>query len=424
MVVALFYEILLYLLALIALPKMMYERMFKEKYQESFAQRFGADFPAINKGDRPLVWIHAVSMGETKAVSALAKQIKKEYNNPIIVISSVTETGHAEAKRCMTFADYHVYLPFDFKWIISPIVQRTRPDLVIVCETDFWFNFLKSCKAVGAKVALVNGKISERSLGRYLIWPSFSQKLFGLIDKFCVQNNLYADRFKKLGVAEQKIVVTGNLKFDEDYPKLAPSELSVWKEQLGIAPTDMVLVVGSSHDPEELLIIDTMKSVWEKIPNIKVLIVPRHPERFSLVADLIASKHIPYIRYSLLPNKSGNEKIILMDTMGLLRKCYQLADIAIVAGSYTPRVGGHNIIEPCWFGVPVIFGPYMHTQLELVSIVLEYHAGLQVPESALADILTQYFQNATKRKELGRGGERLVIEMRGAVDKTWQALKS
>lgn len=423
MIVSLIYEFLLYLLAIIALPKMIYERMFEEKYQQSFAQRFGADFPTINKGDRPLVWIHAVSVGETKAVSALAKQIKKEYHNPIIVISSVTETGHAEAKRCMTFADYYVYLPFDFKWIISPIVQRTKPDLVIVCETDFWFNFLSKCKAVGAKIALVNGKLSERSMERYLWWPSFAKKLFGFIDTFCVQNRLYADRFKKVGVPEEKIVITGNLKFDEDYPKLAQSELALWKEQLGISPSDKVLVVGSTHDPEESLILDALKTVWEKIPNLKVLIAPRHPERFSLVGDLIASKHIPYIKYSHIGNRTGHEKIILMDTMGLLRKCYQLADVAIVAGSYTPRVGGHNIMEPCWFGVPVIFGPHMHTQVELVSLMSEYHAGQQVPEAELADTLIEYFQNETKRRELGRAGEKLVHEMRGATCKTWQALK-
>lgn len=424
MIVSLSYEILLYVLALFAFPKMVYERIFKDKYQQSFCERFGADFPPINKGDRPLVWIHAVSMGETKAVSALAKQIKKEYNNPIIVVSSVTETGHAEAKRCMTFADYHVYLPFDFKWIISPIVERTRPNLVIICETDFWFNFMKSSKDVGAKIALVNGKLSERSMNRYLIWPSFCKKLFGMIDTFCVQNKLYAERFEKLGISEEKIVVTGNLKFDEDYPKLGSQELAKWKEQLGIAATDKVIVVGSTHDPEELLILETMKKVWEKVPNVKVLIVPRHPERFSQVADLITSYHIPYVRYSHLPNKIGNEKIILMDTMGLLKKCYQLADIAIVAGSYTTKVGGHNIIEPCWFGVPVIFGPHMHTQTELVSLVMEYHAGLQVPETELVDTLVTYLQDAEKRLELGHCGEKLVSEMRGATDKTWQALKS
>lgn len=424
MLVSIVYELLLYIYALYALPKMLYQKIFHGKYQNSFSQRFGSEFPKIVKGDRPLVWIHAVSLGETRAVSALAKLIKKEYHNAVIVVSSITETGHAEAKKSMSFADFHVYLPFDFRTVIDPIVQKVKPDLVVLCETDYWFNFLKACKRQNAKIAVVNGKLSERSMKRYLCWPTFAKRLFGYIDIFCVQNKQYAERYKKVGVPPEKISITGNLKFDDEYPKLSREELNNWKQQLGIAPTDLVLVVGSTHDPEESLIIDAMNRVWQDFPNVKVMIVPRHPERFSLVSDFLAEKGVPFVRYGQIANKKGNEKVIVMDTMGLLRKCYQLADIAIVAGSYTSRVGGHNIIEPCWFGIPVIFGPYMHTQAELVALVEEYSAGLQVPVDNLAETLLIYFQDAEKRHQLGKNGEKLVSEMRGATVRTWDLLKS
>lgn len=422
--ISILYEMSLYILAFIALPKMIYQRLFSGKYKYSFSQRFGIGFPKIVKGERKLVWIHAVSLGETKAVAALAKLIKQEYgNNPMIVISSMTETGHAEAKRCMGFADHHVYLPLDFHWIISPIVARAKPDLVILSETDFWYNFLKCCKANGSTTALVNGKLSERSLKRFQKFRSFAKSLFSLIDRFCVQNRLYGERFQQVGVPEDKIAVTGNLKFDDSYPKLSQEELLDWKRQLGIDPEDQVLIVGSSHDPEEEWILEALQPVWESFPKLKVMFAPRHPERFAEVSDLLNRKKIPFVRHSQLSSKKGHERVILIDAMGLLRKCYQIADIAIVAGSFTPRIGGHNIIEPCWYGVPVFFGPYMHTQPELVALVSDYCAGLQLPIEQLSETLLIYLANPIKRKELGQQGKVLVLDMQGSTRKTWLSLQ-
>jgi 3-deoxy-D-manno-octulosonic-acid transferase len=417
-----FYEFALWLLLLIALPKLIYQRWKYGKYRNSLAQRFGKDFPKIDKKDRKLVWIHAVSVGESKAVAALAKRIKQELDNPIILISSTTETGHAETLRSMPFADYHIYMPLDFRHIICPIVEQAKPDVVILCETDFWYNFLSSCKAVGAFIAVVNGKISIRSLERLKRFGFFSKQLFSLVDKFCVQNALYQNRFEQIGVPSNKIVVTGNIKFDEEYPRLSTEELQRWKEQLGISPDDQVLVIGSSHSPEEEILLDVLRDVWQKCPKLKVLLVPRHPERFNEVAGLLAKKAIPFVRFSAINARTGNESVILVDAMGVLRKCYQLADVAIVAGSYTPRVGGHNIIEPCWFSVPVFFGPHMQTQLELVELVAEYHAGMQVSPENLAEALIACLTDPAKRAELGEGGVKLVHDLRGATSKTWKAL--
>lgn len=423
MIISILYEVALYLLALVTLPKMLYQKLSGKKYQNSFSARFGVGFPNISKGNRKLVWLHAVSMGETKALAALAKMIKADLDNPIIIVSFITETGHAEAKRSMPFADHHVYLPFDFYWMIAPIVRRASPDLVILCETDFWLNFLKSCKKNGAVTAVVNGKLSERSMRRFQIWKRFTDALFGQIDKFCVQNALYAERFKQIGVPATKITVTGNLKFDEEYPKKSVEELASWEEQLGIKPGDSVLVVGSTHDPEESLVLDVLEKVWQEFPQLKALIVPRHPERFPIVAELIERRKIPFIRYSQLSAKQGNEKVVLVDTMGLLRTCYQLADLAIVAGSYTARVGGHNVIEPCGYGVPVLFGPHTHTQIELVNLVLDYAAGKQVPPERLADELLTCLRDPTLRKRLGDGGKKLVSDMQGSTRKSWAAIR-
>jgi len=416
------YEISIWLLALIAIPKMLYQRWKYGKYRNSLRLRLGYDFPRIDKGKRPLIWMHAVSVGETKAIAPLAKLLKT-LNNPILVISSTTETGHAEAKRSLPFADHHVYLPLDFKGTVKPIISQTKPDLVILAETDFWYNFLNESKKNGASIAVVNGKVSTRSADRLKKFSFFSKPLFNLVDLFCVQNNIYKKRFEEIGVPENKLIVTGNLKFDEDYTKLTADEIKQWKDLLGINNDEMILVAGSTHDPEESLLVEALLKVWNKYPNLKVLIVPRHPERFNDVASLLAKKHLPFVRFSGIHSKTGKESVILVDAMGVLRKCYQLADIALVGGSFTSKVGGHNIIEPCWFGVPVIFGPHMYSQPELLDLVKEYQAGIQIEPEKLSDLLCELLSNNEKKNSLGQAGITLVNNLKGATHKTLTSIK-
>ena len=401
----------------------MYDYFIKKKYTQSLARRLGFNFPLITKGKRKLVWIHAVSVGETKAVSSLVKTIRNQLDNPIIVISSITETGYAEAKRSLAYADYHVYLPLDLRFIIRPIIKRASPDLVILVETDFWYNFLKGAKDFGAVIALVNGKISERSFRRFQKVPFFTKKLFSFFNIFCLQSKHYQERFKALPIDENKIQITGNLKFDDEYPSLTKEQHEAWKQQLQITDENQVVVVGSSHDPEEKLILEQFKDVWAELPHAKLMLVPRHPERFNEVAALLEKENIPYMRFSQFPTAPIKAKVILIDAMGLLRKCYQLADLAIVAGSYIARVGGHNILEPSWYGVPVIYGPYMHSQPELIELVQEYRSGQQVPMDKLGKTVLELLKNSEQRKEIGKNGRRMLKDVNGATQKTWETIK-
>lgn len=419
-----FYDLGLIFLGLFAFPKLIYMRVVHKKYKQSLNKRFGREFPEIIKGKRYLIWIHAVSVGEIKAIASLAKLLKQEFGNPLLVISTGTETGQAEARRAIPYADYHVYLPLDVSWIIKRIVKKTAPDLVILSESDFWFNFLRTSKKMGAKTVLVNGKISETSLHRYLWIPFFTRALFSAIDKYCVQNQAYSLRFEQLGIPNNKISITGNMKFDDTFPHLAEEECEKWKKQLGIKPGDQILVCGSTHDPEEALVLDILQSLWKRHPNIKALLVPRHPERFNEVASLLQKQGISWQRFTHINGNNQQSQVILIDAMGLLRQCYQVADIALVGGSFTNRVGGHNIIEPSFYGVPVLFGPYMHSQPELVELVTQYGSGLQVRKENLEENLENLFQNPVKRTELGNAGKRLVSEIHGATHKALEGIKS
>ncbi|HEY4832200.1 MAG TPA: 3-deoxy-D-manno-octulosonic acid transferase [Waddliaceae bacterium] len=417
------YDILLVVLAIALSIKTVYQLIFYKKYRQSLLQRFGIGFPKIQKGNRKLIWIHAVSLGETKAIAPLVKKFKTEGANALLVISTVTETGYAEAKKNIPEADFHVYLPFDSKWIIRPIVQRVKPDVVILCETDFWYNFLSSSKEVGASIVLANGKLSEKSLRYHQLFPWFSKSLFNLIDIFCLQSNHYKDRFLKLGIPKEKIEVTGNMKMDGHYPRLSTNELEEWKKKFCLGRGDLLLVAGSTHDPEEKMLLDIFQQAWKKIPGLFLLLVPRHPERFQEVSKLLEQRNIPFQRYSQLEASPNQGRLILMDQMGLLRQCYQLADIAFVGGSYTPKVGGHNIMEPAWYGIPVLFGPYMHSQLEMVALISQYKAGLQVDFENLSHTLMDLFTNVDERQALGEAGSKMAQELTGATLKTFHTIR-
>lgn len=433
MLISLFYEFALWILALFALPKFLWDRFVKGKYQESFSKRLGKSFPVIYKGNRPLIWIHAVSVGEVKAISSLARLLKQQPDHPLLIISSITETGHAEAKRCLPEADYHVYLPFDFYGIIAPIIRKVKPDKVILCETDFWYNFLRSAKKQGAEIFVVNGKLSERSLKRFKWFSFFSQPLFSMIDRFCLQSPVYAERFLDLGIPKNKIVVTGNLKFENQPKVMTLEELCAFRADLRIDAKDQVIVIGSTHDPEEEQLLDVIKKLLLEIPSVKVIIVPRHPERFNGVERIIQASGLSYRRYSdadrsHTSSTDGNKvaytakSVILLDAMGMLNKCYQIASIAIVAGSYTPLVGGHNILEPLWFGVPVIYGPYMHSQPDLVEAVSSFGAGLQIQIDELKSVLQLLLQEKSEAEKLRQGAGQLIAAMQGSTERTFEAI--
>lgn len=423
LILLIFYEIVLCLIAILAIPKTIFSFFYHKKYRESLLPRLGFRYPVFQKHPLPSIWIHAVSVGETKAIVPLARELNRRFPDNPLIVSSVTETGHAEAKRSLPFADYHVYLPFDFSWLVCRIVKNASPGLVLLCESDFWLNFLYQSKKRGAALALANGKMSERSMRRFGWVSFFSKRLFSLLDVVCVQNVLYRSRFIEAGASPEKIFVTGNLKLDEDYPQLSNQEVMEWRQKLGIQSRQPLLTIGSSHDPEEQFFIKVLKEIWKHTPDLRVIIVPRKPEHFKEVGQLLEKERLKWISFTDISRRIGNEQVILMDAMGLLRMCYQLSDFALVAGSFTDRVGGHNILEPCWYGKPVLFGPHMHTQLELVELITQYGAGVQVSHETLQSVIEKWLENRQEAQEIGSKGLRMVKDLKGSTQRTLQAIE-
>lgn len=397
------------------LPKMLYQRLFRGKYRGNFLQRLGVNFPEMRKEGRKLVWLHAVSLGETKAITPLAAEIKAKFPDCLMVVSSVTETGHNEAVKNIPYANWHVYLPFDVSWIIGPVIRRVAPDFVVLSESDLWLNFLREAKRAGAKIALVNGKMSQRSGLRYRRFPLAAQMIWPSIDLFCLQSEIYKGRFIAAGAPEKRMVVTGNIKHDR---KITEVDKEEWRAKFGIGAGDRVLVLSCTHDPEEKLLLAALKEIWRSFPKVKVLLAPRHPERFDEVEQLVCRAEIPLQRYSrLLPNPV--ERVFLIDRMGLLDSCYQIADLALVGGSFTPKVGGHNILEPCAYGTPVLFGPFMHAQPDMVPLVKEYGAGGQITSEQIAAEISRLLMDENERLALGKGALKLMEDCRGSAMRTF-----
>lgn len=417
------YNCALFVFFLCLLPKFIWQVCFLGKYRNSLKQRLGLALPpvSLNPGQK-LLWIHAVSVGETRAVIPLYRQLKAQFPNMAIVISTTTETGCEEAKRSLPGAHAHFFLPFDFSWIVKKYLDHFRPSYLILVESDFWYQLLSQAKKRGAHIFLINGKISERSTQRFQKIPAFSRALFSCFDIFCVQNALYRERFLSLGAPEHKLHVTGNIKLDLAPQILSAEQKHAFREELGINPRDPILVIGSSHEPEEEWLLSALDTVWQEVPALKVLLVPRHPERFAKVAQLLKERGIDTLTYSQRAQKKGGEKVVLIDAMGLLNSCYQIAQIAIVAGSFASHVGGHNIFEPVVFHVPVLFGPHMQGQPDLTQLILQSHAGKQVALEELPQTLLEWLTQPQLYRHHVSACDALCIQVKGSTQRTLEQI--
>src|ERR1700722_16135699 len=411
-----FYNLILLLFALAMLPKLLWRK------KGHLKARLGNALPAfVPQQGQEVIWLHSVSMGETRALISLFRKIRKTFPTSAIVISTTTEKGYAEAKRSMPDANAHFLLPLDFSWTIRRFVAHLKPTRLILCESDFWYHLLSISHKSRAQVDLINGKVSERSCRRFRKIPFFTRRLFANFDHLCVQSERYQDRFLSMGIPKEKIFNTGNLKLDSSIKKMDSHERQAFLQTLGIIPTDRVLVIGSTHAPEEEWILSSLFPVWERIPHLKVLLVPRHPERFNEVSALIEQKKNDYRRFSQ-PRNNNEERLILIDAMGKLNQCYQIADIAFVAGSFIPHVGGHNIIEPLVFYLPVLFGPFLHSQPDLEELVLSAKAGKQVTLEQLSETLITLLTNPEQHLAYVQACRRLTQSMQGATDRTFAIL--
>ncbi len=416
---------LLYLLAApVFLPPYLYKIIVKKKYRESTKGMLGMNLPKDPWNKKPgtqNLWLHAVSVGEVVAGKAVLSEWVNKQPNTRILASTVTETGQQKARDILTEAQSVIYYPLDFTRIVRRFLDSYQPDIYIMMETEIWPNFLGEAAQRGIKVFLANGKLSDTSFSRWMKVRKLFQGTFDAISAACVQTETDREKFAALLGRPDHILVAGNCKFDSSGSPLSSEEKAELLSRLKITDRSRILVVGSTHPGEEEIILDAWAVVRKKIPGLKLILAPRHPERFDAVARLLGERGIVFSRYS---NPSlENPEAVLVDAMGILSKLYGVGDAAIVAGSFAP-IGGHNLLEAAVHSVPVLYGPHMHNQPEILKIFKQSGAGKQVEKDDLASALEALFMNENERLRMGRTGAQAAMQNRGSARRTVEFIRS
>jgi len=385
-------------------------------YWFRWPERFGYLEPM--QGQR-VIWVHAVSVGEVRSAAELVNELADRFPRHRILVTTMTPTGSQQVHALFGDRVVHAYVPYDFPGSVRRFMTRVDPEFAVVAETEFWPNLFKACQDRSVPLFLVNVRLSQESLRGYLRVPRTARGMLERATLICAQTNSDAQRLKNLGVARPRIEVTGNLKFDSPLPSSLLVEAETLRRQWGTGRP--VVIAASTHSGEEKKILTAYQVLRQIYTDLLLVLVPRHPERFKAVARLcrrngacvaLRSQH-----HGDLPSEID---ILVGDTMGELQRLYAAADIAFVGGSLV-RTGGHNLLEPCAVGVPVIFGPHMFHFEEISTMVLERGAGSQVhDEAGLADSVALYLEHPVLREAAGEAARLLVAENRGAVGRTLQ----
>ncbi|HLC18694.1 MAG TPA: 3-deoxy-D-manno-octulosonic acid transferase [Thermodesulfobacteriota bacterium] len=430
----LLYDILLHASILALSPYFFLKMVSAGKYREGISERFGfindkkLGFLARPGGggggggdNGPVLWVHAVSVGETRAVMPLVKALKKARPGSRIIFSTVTKTGQKVARdEGGSAVDAVIYLPLDLSWAVKKVIRRLRPDLFIVVEKEVWPNLYNFLKEKSIPIVVVNGTISERSFKRFLKTSFIFSEVFANIDFFCARTEGDLERALEAGVSRGRAEVVGNVKFDLN-SSVDSKVLDELKKTLAIKPDERVIVAGSTHDGEEAIVIDAFGRLLDEFKGLRLVLAPRHPERFDEVERLLKGSGLDYSRRT---KAGGAGTVVLLDTIGELSAVYSLAQIAFVGGSMISGVGGHNLLEPASLGKPVIYGPHLTTYLYMAEMLEASGAGLRTGDGGeLFDTIKKLLSDDELRLNTGARAKEVVEKNRGAVARSMEIIE-
>ena len=405
------YNLLIYLAAPAALLMHLWRGLRDPSYRERLGERFG--FGRALPG--PTIWIHAVSVGEVQAAEPLVRYLLARHPRYPLLLTTVTPTGATRARQLFGTSVLLRYVPFDLPGSVRRFFDRVRPRLAMILETELWPNLYAECGQREVPLVLASARISPRSVGRYRrMVPLFRQALaHGIV--IAAQSDVDAERFRSIGAPPGRTHVTGNIKFDFQPPQGIEERGARWREQN--APGRPVWVAGSTHDGEEQAVLDAHFRVLERFPDALLLLVPRHPQRFEAVRELLVRRGVVYMNRSAGTAIPSGTTVMLGDTMGELMIFYAACDVAFVAGSLVP-VGGHNLLEPVSLGRPVLTGPHNFNSEAVAQLLLEAGATRIVRDSEqLAHGVAGLLADGGRRAEMGAAGRAVLDANRGALER-------
>ena len=424
----LLYSFLLTLGFILLLPRFIFDAFRHGKYITGMSERFG-NIPEIPRGALPVIWFHCVSVGETQAARSLVRSLRKKYSARVVV-STTTVTGQRVAREIFQReADAIFYFPIDWGWTVRRALTAIKPAVVLIMETELWPNLLREGRRRSIPVALVNGRISDTSFPRYKFARPFFRRVLRDLSIAMMQSEEDARRIRELGMPADQVIVTGNLKFDSAEIPIDANVTEEFGRRFGLAPDKPFIVAASTHAPEERIVLDALKQLRRSHPAARVLIAPRHPERFAEVATLLQRSGLSWSPRS---NPSSAEDkscaVILLDTVGELRALYPFADLVFIGGSIAAH-GGHNMLEPAALGICVAIGPHTKNFAAITTALLNERAMIQLPEleeaqypKQLADVFDEMLSHQEIRCEIGKRALEVCGRNRGATEQTLREL--
>ncbi len=413
-----------YLLAAAAYsPVVIYRAIRHKRYRTGWAQRFGR----IIRKDRALkecIWLHAVSVGEVNAARTVIEELENRFPDFEILISTTTDTGFARATALFAENLHVFYFPFDLSWVMRRAFRKIRPAICLLMELEVWPNFVRIAQQLNIPVVVVNGRISDKSFARYKKIKPIAKRIFRKVTLVLAQTDEYAQCFKEIGCSDEKVIVTGSLKYDTAQTEDKVEGADALAAQLNIE-NQRLWVAGATGNDEEQILLDVYQNLkqQDQFSNLRLAIVPRKPERFDEVAQLIEQTSLPLIRYSQLKDKTtspatDNQAVILGDTMGDLRKFYSLATIIFVGRSLVP-MGGSDMIEAVALGKLTIFGPHAFNFKQTVDALLKDNGAIMVKdEQDLLRTMQKCLAKPDFARKIAWNGREVIRKNQGATEKT------
>lgn len=378
-------------------------------YGERLGERLGF---TQTRFERAPLWLHAVSVGEVQASAVLVHALKNRYPDRPILVTTGTPTGAQRVKSLFGDSVRHVYLPYDTPGAVRRFLERLRPSVGIVMETEIWPNLFRECRRRGIPLLLASARLSEKSVRRFKRLPSLTRDALEHV-RIAAQSPLDAERFEAIGAAQ--VEVTGNLKFDIDVrEEVAAAGRDLRAAQFGVRP---VWIAASTHEGEEEQALLALERIRAQIPNTLLVLVPRHPQRFSAVEGLLRARGLHYASRSRGEVVTGSTDVLLVDTLGELLMLYAAADVAFVAGSLAP-IGGHSLLEPAAMGCPIVVGPHNFNAPDIAQLFLSSGAAIQIDDAnALGDSVVRLLNDADERERMRARAREILQTNRGALER-------
>ena len=409
-------------------PVLVWQSWRTGKYRKGWSEKFLGRLPVRASASQsapavPCVWFHAVSVGEVLLLGPVLKRLRAERPEIEAWLSITTQTGHDVARdkypECRV-----VYFPLDFTWAVSNAITRVRPSLVVLVELELWPNFIRSVDRAGIPLVLINGRMSERSFRGYRRIRPLIASILRRFARLGMQSEEYRARLVELGAPPERTEVTGSVKFDGLESDRANPKTAALRAAFGLRENDRVLIAGSTQAPEEELALNTFAALRTEFPDLRLILVPRHKERFEEVARLVLARGFSLVRRSVGTVEGGSDPapVLLLDTLGELGACWGLADIAFVGGSLTNR-GGQNMMEPSAYGAAVLFGPNTQNFRQVVELLLSNSAAEVVHSGEeLTATVQRLLTDTALARHRGDAARNLVLAQQGATERTVRML--